>query len=621
MFRLGGIISTGVGTSTGGWTIVNPVTPTQAPSGSGAGSRLIYVSSSTGSDGNAGTISAPFATIQHACLSLRDGFSDQLFLACGDTWTLSSSDTGFLDNVPRGASAGPVRNINNFNMTLVTSGPILIGSYQRPGTTLTARPVVQVSTALSTPIGIGAKFTSTAFDKVIVQGLEFYAYKRDPNNASYAYSEAVSTVTGCFSQQTVTYVLLEDCLFHWFTDNNVGFQTTNNMPSNAINLNRCIVTDSYAGGNGGGGNGNSQGLFANVAGATGGYNANVMNMTGCCFDQCGWNKSLTTPANASFSGNVFTWPTTLKFGNTANVVVLSAGGSSLIQGTTYFAVATSGNTFSLASTVGGVALSTAGLPNPCSLVWSDPQASTQNRNFYCDPPYTMINCISSNSSAEGFNARQGGSFLKNLLVRNTGHAIGDFVDGFSQISQFEFGYNVILSAMDVQSIPTQTRGGGVEVFNCVATGTNGTIHDNIIANWSASGNAASIELDDSSGAGGVGGVQTNNNIIWGTGSGTGTGYQDDPGNASHGLINTISGNTFDSTKANNLPSPEPFTTALANQTIGDYNASIGGAGGSTGEAQFIAGARANSRLGGWNLAYTANPPLNYFRNNFKQGPV
>lgn len=587
-----------------GWTTVNPVTPTQAPSGVGAGSRLIYVSSSTGSDANAGTINAPLLTIQNACTFLRAGKSDQLFLANGDVWTLSdASDTGFWDNVPSGASAGVVRTAANLNIDLSCTGPILLDSYQRSGSPAIARPQVLVTAALASGNGRGVGGQSAGkFDNVVVRGIEFYAPKRDPGNAAYTYAEAITDPIGCYMLASVTYVLLEDCFFHHFGVQTVAFQTSNNMPNNAINLNRCIVTDAYSASGG-----NSQGFFANVAGAAGGYNSNVINLTNCLFDQNGWNQVLTTPAAATYSGNVFTWPSTLKFGNNAIVYCSSSGGSSIATATAYHVISTSGNTFSLSATQGGAALSTAGLPNPATLVFSDPQASTQNRNLYVDPPTTCINCISSNSSSEWASFRQAGTIQKNVAFLCTDGQIGDIVDGFSTVTAFDVGWNWILNGVDCQSIPaTQSRAGGIQVNNATGTGSSCLLHDNIISHGigPSTVSAWGLMLDNNGGvsSGNCVNITVSNNIVWDWGKG----YND------LGVSTVNSGNTIDPTKANNLGAPEPFGAGAA-RDVASYDLSIGGPGT---VAHFLQQARLNSRLGGWDVRYTANPLLNHGRTGF-----
>lgn len=72
-----------------GWTDISLV----------PGAVATYVSASSGSDANAGTISAPLMTLSAGYSKLRDGQPDQLLLKCGDTfsidtqsWTKASGD-------------------------------------------------------------------------------------------------------------------------------------------------------------------------------------------------------------------------------------------------------------------------------------------------------------------------------------------------------------------------------------------------------------------------------------------------------------------------------------------------------------------------------------------------
>src|SRR5215208_6441820 len=66
-----------VSTDAGGWTVVTP----------GRGDRVLYVSSSGGDDGRAGTSPASaLKTLQAGVNRLRDGSGDQLLLKAGDVW-------------------------------------------------------------------------------------------------------------------------------------------------------------------------------------------------------------------------------------------------------------------------------------------------------------------------------------------------------------------------------------------------------------------------------------------------------------------------------------------------------------------------------------------------------
>ena len=139
----------GTGLDANGWT-------TFAPS---ADTRIIYVSSSNGSDSNSGlSQNAAVATIDKGLSLIRDGSADWLLLKAGDTFV--DQEIGYLDISGRSATE-----------------PILISSY---GTG--ARPLIETS-----PNGSGAAIGGfqSSVNNIAVVGLEFYAYTRDPNNPKF----------------------------------------------------------------------------------------------------------------------------------------------------------------------------------------------------------------------------------------------------------------------------------------------------------------------------------------------------------------------------------------------------------------------------------------------------
>ena len=108
----------GTGLDANGWTTFTPSSDT----------RIIYVSSSTGSDSNNGlSQNAAVATIDKGLSLIRDGSADWLLLKAGDTWV--NQEIGYLDFSGRSATE-----------------PILISSY---GTG--ARPLIETG-----PNGSGA---------------------------------------------------------------------------------------------------------------------------------------------------------------------------------------------------------------------------------------------------------------------------------------------------------------------------------------------------------------------------------------------------------------------------------------------------------------------------------
>ena len=132
-----------------------PVIPTQN------GERIIYVSSSTGNDNNNGlTPQTAVATIAKGESLLQNGVGEQLLLKAGDTFVNQSF--GYL--TVGGASA---------------TAPLLIGTY---GTG--AAPIVETPTLTGDAVGIGNEPGRGNF--VVVEGINFYAYTRDPSNPAYA---------------------------------------------------------------------------------------------------------------------------------------------------------------------------------------------------------------------------------------------------------------------------------------------------------------------------------------------------------------------------------------------------------------------------------------------------
>ncbi len=258
-----------------GFTTVVPVAPTQPPTGSGSGSRLIYVSSSTGSDivgvGD-GTITAPFRTAVHGASFIRTGFSDQLFFMCGDTWT----DDNINDN-SRGlflqSGVAPTITSGDYITGPTMSGPILIGSYGNG-----ARPIFRYSIGDSIQGRGGSFITSqqpTNGMNIVIQGLNIYAYTRDPANPSYVGAAAAAAdftthpiryANGGGVSGTDVYVgllMIEDCVINYFVTNIVCQGTTTGtspneeailMPDFSLVLRRNIITNAYNG------NGHSQGL-------------------------------------------------------------------------------------------------------------------------------------------------------------------------------------------------------------------------------------------------------------------------------------------------------------------------------------------------------------------------
>lgn len=244
------------------WTVFTETAPSGEGSGfAGAGTRKIYVSSSTGNDSNLGTLASPKLTIAGGVALLRAGKPDWLLFKKGDTWT--DQDFG---------------NLSGFNGPSATS-PMLFGAY---GTG--PRPLfkTQITTGLF-------QFYTGNCDNVAFVGLEGYSYQRDPNNSGFLSGSLDIEANGFISNATMAFLLIEDCKLRFYTDGIVVQGTTS-----VFKLRRSIVVDCYRNS----ATNHSEGMFI----------ANVVNPTleESIFDNDGWNGQIGGAASATiFNRNVY----------------------------------------------------------------------------------------------------------------------------------------------------------------------------------------------------------------------------------------------------------------------------------------------------------------------------
>jgi hypothetical protein len=240
-----------VSTDANGWTVITP--PKDA--------RVIYVSSSTGSDSNPGTSSAkPLRTVAAGLSLLRDGAADQLLLERGDTFHES---LGMWDKSGRSADE-----------------PLVIGAY---GTG--ARPV------LATGAGFGFETSGGAVEHVALIGLDFYADARDPASPTFRTSE---NVPGIQLMARGGDILIEDCAVRDY-GTNIVVQSTHG-PIHDVTIRRSAVLDAYCP------TAHSEGIYAEgVQGLT--LEENV-------FDHNGWNASVSGAVPTIFNHNAYLTNTT-----------------------------------------------------------------------------------------------------------------------------------------------------------------------------------------------------------------------------------------------------------------------------------------------------------------------
>ena len=223
-----------------GWTVFTPTTGTGScgnRSSNYTGTCVVFVSSSTGNDltcaAQPPSVTSPStgqacATITHGLSLLRNPSADWLLLLNGDTFAGQDFN----------GSGG------QFCYSGVSSTqPLLLGTY---GTG--ARPLVEVSGSDATGIGmnIGECSGGTGGDKLAIVGIEFYAYTRDPSNSSY--SVPSSDLIGIQDLEPITWMLIENCKFSFFTMNiylEAGL-LSGNTPDANVSIRRNVIVNAYS---------------------------------------------------------------------------------------------------------------------------------------------------------------------------------------------------------------------------------------------------------------------------------------------------------------------------------------------------------------------------------------
>ena len=236
--------------------------PTNGPAPLGAGftelvpssdTRIIYVSSSQGSDGNDGlTTGTPVATIAKGITLLRDGFPDWLLLRKGDTWYEA---LGQWKKSGRSASE-----------------PMVVSAYGPS----TVRPLLKTGSgrAIFTNGSNGAPQSN---NYLVFKGLHFYAHTRNPANAA----EYTGTRGGNGLEwlRGTNFLLVEDNMFSFF-EVGLSIQDVDGFGISNIYIRKNIITDSYRLDS----DGHSQGLFMN--GVTGAL------IEGNILDHNGWHDTI-----------------------------------------------------------------------------------------------------------------------------------------------------------------------------------------------------------------------------------------------------------------------------------------------------------------------------------------
>lgn len=222
-----------------GWTTFTTTMPSGEGSAFlGAGTRVVYVSQSTGNDSNPGTLASPVKTLAAGSALIRSGKPDWLLLKKGDTWT--NERFGFV----------------GFN-GISSTQPILLSSY---GTG--ARPLLKTTPNVDTAPVIGSLNVGN-LNNVAIVGIELYCYTRNPADPGYNASTKDIEHTAIYlvasSGTSFNYLLIEDCKIRFYALGISIVWSAFNSNANVF-IRRNVITDSYSD------TGHSQGCYLQSVG-------------------------------------------------------------------------------------------------------------------------------------------------------------------------------------------------------------------------------------------------------------------------------------------------------------------------------------------------------------------
>ena len=230
-----------------GWTNITP----------SSDSRIIYVSSSEGSDSNSGlSPGSPLKTINKGRGMLRNGMPDHLLLKRGDVF---NEKIGYVNQSGRSAQE-----------------PLVFSAYGQGD-----RPLLNTrnENAITTNV--------TPIKHVAFVGLHFNSNTNDPDSPDYINSEAGYAFYGVVPMDNV---LIEDNYFEHYSVN-LLFQSTLGRLTN-ISVRRNVIVDASGG--------RSQGSYVN------GVDGILMEEN--LFDHNGWSEKVTTEKATIFNHNLYMSP-------------------------------------------------------------------------------------------------------------------------------------------------------------------------------------------------------------------------------------------------------------------------------------------------------------------------
>lgn len=260
------VITISAATSDNGFT---PIVPSND-------SRLIYVSSSQGSDDNDGlSQESPVKTLAKAFDLARENYPDHIYLKRGDVW--------------RGENLSGVRSGRN------ASEPAVVAFYGESG----ARPRLENTTSfMNIWQGKPGDSRRPVRKHVWFIGLDFYAYSRDPNHPKFSNTDAGSPGKVSFLSHHED-ILFEDNLFRYVEVTVQGFE--HGDPEN-FRFRRNIFTGAYV----------NTSSYHRDSRPSNMYTAKLSNLLleENVFDYGGWNPNVVGAGANMFNHNVYLQSTT-----------------------------------------------------------------------------------------------------------------------------------------------------------------------------------------------------------------------------------------------------------------------------------------------------------------------
>ena len=240
-----------------GWTIITP-----SPD-----SKIIYVSNSEGDDSNDGlSPENPVATISQASIMARKGYPDHILLRCGDVWE------------------NP--NVFRFKSGRSASEPMVISYY---GDSIT-RPLLLINSFF-------LNINGDPISNVAFIGLEFYAWRHDPNSPDFESNEGVSVFR--FVGAGGSNVLIEDCVARYTSLGAFDACCPDGTRFDNIKLRRNIVLHAWA---------DSSYLVHTPESRIQGFYASETDsllIEECFFDHNGWDEDVPGAGANMFNHNIY----------------------------------------------------------------------------------------------------------------------------------------------------------------------------------------------------------------------------------------------------------------------------------------------------------------------------